>query len=54
MHTHDEKIGKTAARRDRRGPENSTCGLKGTLRCRLSHMFFCDRLKVHTFGIILQ
>jgi len=28
MHTRDEKIGKKrAARRDRRGPENSTCGL---------------------------
>jgi len=27
---------------------------KGTLRCRLSHMFFCARLKVDTFGIILQ
>jgi len=27
---------------------------KGTLRRRLSHMFFCARLKVHIFGIILQ
>ena len=27
MHTRDEKIGKIAARRDRRGPENSTRGL---------------------------
>ena len=26
MHTRDEKIGKRAARRDRRGPENYTCG----------------------------
>jgi len=27
MHTRDEKIGKRAARRDRRGPENTTGGL---------------------------
>ena len=32
----------------------TSLSLKGTLRCRLSHMFFCARLKVHTFGIILQ
>jgi len=27
MHTRDEKIGKRAARRDRRSPENTTRGL---------------------------
>jgi len=37
-------------------PINQQCFMhfKGTLRRRLSHMFFCARLKVHIFGIILQ